>query len=686
MGKVTGWGITPEGGQREVYRPGETVSGTVTLTVEGEIKVNGVNIYCVGMALTKWTRPFQRWSEKDSMSSETYINSVIRSGAQILTPGSHSYKYSFQLPREGVPSSFEGSYGAIRYYLRVEVDKTFPGINDNFYKGFTVLAHVDVNEAVYKKGINASGQKELSKAFGLGDAGTLSLAASLDRNGYCPGEKISINLEAKNSSTTKDCGFVKATLVQHTDFTAGSETKSVDLPVITVLGDKLGKGQTYVWDKQLMAIDAVPPSIKKLTCHIIRVTYSVNVSVEVPLGLDLELHIPIKIGTVPLGMSISLQPKLTRPGYYEVERSKAITYVKCQRGVQMFSKSDGNFVNLQYVPMTAFKKSNSRQNASLSAAVPRQFSSSTEHAAGATPNPEVTPAPEKSESAFAPPKGIPNDNNGSKYSQENPPLGHVLPSAPPSYDEVVSRPATSEQAGYPPTPMPYFLPPEPGNGSVLVLLFPAADVDVVRNCMKRNMTNILLHGGLILAYNPLLPVLPAHQTSAIFIHFGSLRTGLSWLHNMKTSEPTITSRWWTMIGENKFMLGQPGQRTQFNALSVTLLKRNLEFKPTQDYSSEHQRLMKEVLSPTKAAFGGKTVLSSAGVTFASGDWSSLAVNSRQVTLVVIQWPTVEHNKGYKQAFVDDPNLRRFSELLKLSNTVLFTSGFEVNDVDSFQNV
>ncbi|KAK6993688.1 arrestin domain-containing protein 3 [Biomphalaria glabrata] len=331
MGKIKECKITRD---RDVYRPGENISGQVTLVVEGDVKARSVNIFCCGMALTKWRGAFQRSYESDNCSKEIYVNLVIRKAVQNLTSGNHQYVYNFNLPSQGLPSSFEGHYGSIRYFLRVEVDKPFPSINNHFYSSFTVLAHLDANLPVYKKVASASVKKQLSKVLGLGNAGNLYLSASIDRNGYCPGEVILINMEARNESS-KDCGAVKASLVQYVHYKASSYTNRETNVIRTLLDQKLEKGQNRIWHQQRLPIDPVPPSLKQLTCQIIKVTYSLNIEIEVPLGIDLALSFPLKICTVPLGKHVEEKPVPVKPGVLEIPGSKSVKYVQCTAGYKV---------------------------------------------------------------------------------------------------------------------------------------------------------------------------------------------------------------------------------------------------------------------------------------------------------------------------------------------------------------
>ncbi|XP_059178582.1 uncharacterized protein LOC131957802 [Physella acuta] len=665
MGKVTGWSIVFDGNQK-VYRPGETVSGQAVIKVEGQINVKGVYIGCYGLSLTKWSRLFQRSTEEDSMTLETYVSRNIRVVDQntVLDAGEARYKFSFPLPSQGLPSSFEGEFGAIRYFIKLELDKPFPAINDRYYTCFTVLAYINVNDVIYRKSVSGRVEKSLSKALGLGTAGHLRLAASLDRSGYCPGEQIFVNLEASNEST-KDCGLVKASLVQLVRFTASSESKTSTTVIRCVLGARLAKDSKVVWQQQPVFVDAVPPSSKQLTCQNIKVTYALVVCIEVPLGLDLTLTLPIKLGTVPLGVSLPDPTTPRDPGQRQAAPSRALCYVPCQAGLQTFDQSHGPFVYLsRHAPMTVYvdQKSAARGGAAAlqttpSCAPPHNMNTSDSLLAAARDEAATTKGAEAATTNLCP--TAPPLNNGG--------------AAPPTYEQAVASALT-----------PYLH--QPGKGCVLMLVFQETDAEQVRQCFRQNLPNLMLHKGTILSYSLQLQVLPPSSTSAIFLHFQSAPTGLSWFQNMKLYDPALTSRWWVMLGENKLDLGSPGRLQDYTAASLVLMRRHLAFRPDRNYTELRQRLLKQSLNPTKKRFGGKTVLSSANVTFLSGDWSEFPAKSEELTMVYVQWPSVQDSVQYRQAFRTDPDLVQYKQLTQAAYTTIFTCGFAVGDVNTLTDL
>nr|KAG5712662.1 hypothetical protein BaRGS_029717 [Batillaria attramentaria] len=176
--------------KKEVFREGEMVSGALILEVLEPLTVKAVRVYCCGEALTKWSREFSRDWSSDNIGSEKYYNQCYTvfgkklnvDGPNVqLTAGKHVWGFAFKLPPTSLPSSYEGEYGAIRWWLRAEVDKPFPAINNKWYRSFTVLSKLDLNEPVYAAPQSKTGHKIVSKALGIGNAGSVSLSVKTDR-------------------------------------------------------------------------------------------------------------------------------------------------------------------------------------------------------------------------------------------------------------------------------------------------------------------------------------------------------------------------------------------------------------------------------------------------------------------------------------------------------------------------
>ncbi len=62
----------------------------------------------------------------------------------VLPAGYYQYPFQFQLA-QGLPSSFEGVHGHVRYYLRSNIDKPWK-FDHVTKKPFTVISYVDLNQ------------------------------------------------------------------------------------------------------------------------------------------------------------------------------------------------------------------------------------------------------------------------------------------------------------------------------------------------------------------------------------------------------------------------------------------------------------------------------------------------------------------------------------------------------------
>ena len=73
-----------------------------------------------------------------------FISPQASGSSQIHPAGVHPYNFSFNL-EPGLPSSFEGKYGYVRYECKARIDKPWQ-FDDNAKVAFTVISHLDLNQ------------------------------------------------------------------------------------------------------------------------------------------------------------------------------------------------------------------------------------------------------------------------------------------------------------------------------------------------------------------------------------------------------------------------------------------------------------------------------------------------------------------------------------------------------------
>ena len=67
-----------------------------------------------------------------------------------IQPGVYKYPFAFKIPQRPLPSSYEGSKGAIRYFIQIRIHRPIPFPDVTRYKCITVLEEIDVNQSEYK--------------------------------------------------------------------------------------------------------------------------------------------------------------------------------------------------------------------------------------------------------------------------------------------------------------------------------------------------------------------------------------------------------------------------------------------------------------------------------------------------------------------------------------------------------
>ena len=318
--------IEVQNGNRAFF-PGQTINGRVILHSREKKKLRGVYLTLVGRAYVHWTEKRttgsgdnERTETVHYRAEEPYFNFRVNlwgggGGSQQLQPGNYEWPFSFQLPSVALPTSYEGYYGNIRYWLEARMDR--PWKFDHVTKcAFTVLERVDLN---LSQDVIAPRRGEGQKTLGClcCQSGPLTLAVSTNRGAYCAGEKILLNARLENN-TNKEMRMLRATLRRRMMFYAQghSQQEQVNVAQIKTTGG-IRAQQTFEWNQQPLPIPACPPSSH--ACRLIHTDYSLDVEVVVPtFSFNLHVILPIVIGTVPL-RSAYTNTTLPTVGFRNVE-------------------------------------------------------------------------------------------------------------------------------------------------------------------------------------------------------------------------------------------------------------------------------------------------------------------------------------------------------------------------------
>ena len=293
-----------------VFYPGSIISGRVNLQTSDEKKLRGIYLTLVGRAYVHWsetrssgTGQNRRTTTVHYRDEEPYFNFRVNlwggdGGERLLQPGSYQFPFSFKLPEVPLPTSHEGYTGHVRYWLEARLDR--PWKFDHVTKrAFTILERVDLNLSQEDLAGARRGENQKTLGFLCCKTGPLTLTASTDRGGYCPGENILVTAHIGNN-TNKEMRRVKATLYRHVVYYAHGRTRSRNDVVSQMhTNDPIPAGSNFEWNQQPLPIPASPPSSH--TCRIIHTDYVLGIEIVVPtFSINLHLNIPIVIGTEPL--------------------------------------------------------------------------------------------------------------------------------------------------------------------------------------------------------------------------------------------------------------------------------------------------------------------------------------------------------------------------------------------------
>lgn len=299
-----------------VYYPGQKINGNVYLVTKAPLEVNHIWIKLTGAGLCHWTESRRgkvvlgksKKKQADYTGSETLIkrsqhlfqaSDVTDQSTFFLPAGQYTYPFSFYLKGD-LPSSFEGSYGYIRYMLRTVISK--PGLDHVRTSILTVNDVIDTNHSKFSRGITA----ETPPPKCCIKVDHLYMRANLARSCYCPGEAILINADVENRTST-DMKHVYTKLVQIITYRAyrldkeynkkKAKTKVIIKDIAKLVGPSLPKEECVCWTNQAFGIPAIPPTIEN--SKVITVQYRLKLMVAVQETYDPSLKLCVTIGTVP---------------------------------------------------------------------------------------------------------------------------------------------------------------------------------------------------------------------------------------------------------------------------------------------------------------------------------------------------------------------------------------------------
>ncbi|XP_064633107.1 arrestin domain-containing protein 3-like [Lineus longissimus] len=284
-----------------VYYAGDVVDGVIHLQMKEEQTCRGVRVRFTGECHTN-----VKDHEGDSADDEyeVYFDNIItvfgneKGEGQLagentyLQPGSHEYPFSYKLPHQNLPSSFEFGKQSVRYYIKSYID-IHNGTDKAAKKFFTVIKPLDLNSNQDWLKPHHSDESKMFPNMCCGGS-KMNIWAEVPRIGYLPGESILIRGAIQNK-TRRPIKETKAILYQQIQYRTKKKSDTTFRAIAVLEKQK----NVSTWDNDVLRIPSCVPS-ELDGCSLIDVRYILRVLVNPsPTSSDIAVTFEITIGTEP---------------------------------------------------------------------------------------------------------------------------------------------------------------------------------------------------------------------------------------------------------------------------------------------------------------------------------------------------------------------------------------------------
>ncbi|XP_051525156.1 arrestin domain-containing protein 3-like isoform X2 [Myxocyprinus asiaticus] len=211
---------------RNTFSNGDILTGRVIMEVSKKTKIKSLTVKVKGKADVAWTETHGEESvtywdkEKYFSQTQSVLPEDKADGSVTLVAGRHVFPFAFQLPYQGLPSSFKGANGKIHYRLLAKLSRSLHAASKSETK-FTFVSRADYDQTTLMA--PQHGSKDKNVIFFA--SGNISMNIFLPKTGYQQGEGLVVNGEIINNSTRKI--VPKYIIYQKQSFFAGGITPTI---------------------------------------------------------------------------------------------------------------------------------------------------------------------------------------------------------------------------------------------------------------------------------------------------------------------------------------------------------------------------------------------------------------------------------------------------------------------------
>ncbi|TRY85486.1 hypothetical protein DNTS_015649 [Danionella cerebrum] len=296
--------------ERNTFSNGDTLTGRIIVEVSKKSKISALTVKAKGKADVAWTESqgeesVTYWDKEKYFShTQSVIPEEKAYGSVTIEAGRHVFPFAFQLPNQGLPSSFKGVHGKIHYRLHAKLCRPFRASNKAETK-FTFVARADYDHST----LIAPQHDSKDKNVIFFASGNISMDIFLPKSGYLQ----VVNGEIVNNSTRKI--VPKYVIYQKQSFFAGGQRTVYTKNILKVKGEPLQSSSRHNLVRALSLPPEISPSINN--CRVLKVEYRLKVILDISFTQNPVIKLPFillsqKYGTSPRAEESGLYPDLDK--------------------------------------------------------------------------------------------------------------------------------------------------------------------------------------------------------------------------------------------------------------------------------------------------------------------------------------------------------------------------------------
>uniref|UniRef100_A0A8C8DDC2 Arrestin C-terminal-like domain-containing protein n=1 Tax=Oncorhynchus tshawytscha TaxID=74940 RepID=A0A8C8DDC2_ONCTS len=278
-----------------VFSRGDTITGRIILVVSAETKIKCLSIKAKGKAHVLWEEDYGLYLDETYRAKYEYFSieqCVLQEGnvkVSKLIFLIHVYPFSFQIPDEDMPSSFQGKCGQIIYSLEAKLTRSMR-FDTKAKTDFPFVSKADQSMIPYLMKPQ-HGTKDKDVMFFA--SGKISVSIHTERQGYQQGDALKVRAIIVNNSTRPVTP--KYYLYEKQCFYAQKKRKVHTHNILKEKGHRVHAGTRHTVTQVLTIPPQLPATI--FNCPILKLEYRLKVVLDVKLAIDPEIKLPIVVLT-----------------------------------------------------------------------------------------------------------------------------------------------------------------------------------------------------------------------------------------------------------------------------------------------------------------------------------------------------------------------------------------------------